>query len=334
MTSISTLKRNGVYDNGSIFCDKKQKKSDPSMMMWNGYQVPSSCTTEILKLAKENAHPRDKCIIFDDEPHKYYINGESDYTSCTTFIHHHFSEFDAPNVAKKMICRPDFRTNSRYDKYKELTMDMKGNQVSNEILLKRILDSWTENGKEQSSLGTSMHRSIELFYNDETTSEECIMNTKEYGYFENFHSKTKRNSWKMLRTEMIVWDDESKLCGSIDAIYIDTSLNQSIKDWQDGKIKLRIRLVDWKRSKEIRKFGFGKFGLHDCSHMQDCNYNHYKLQLNLYKYMLEKKYNVIVDSMCIVVCHPNADDFQEYTFNDEQSLMHKLVDARIRDISI
>ena len=33
-------------------------------------------------LAKKNPHPRDKCISFDEGPHIYTINGDSDFYVC------------------------------------------------------------------------------------------------------------------------------------------------------------------------------------------------------------------------------------------------------------
>ena len=43
--------------------------------------------TEKLELEIKNAHERDKNIVFDEEPHIYYINGSNDNISITTFIH-------------------------------------------------------------------------------------------------------------------------------------------------------------------------------------------------------------------------------------------------------
>ena len=42
---------------------------------------------KMLKLAKKNAHTRDKRLRFDEEPHLYYIDGINDNISVTTFIH-------------------------------------------------------------------------------------------------------------------------------------------------------------------------------------------------------------------------------------------------------
>ena len=41
----------------------------------------------MLKLEKINKHVRDERIVFDEEPHIYYVDGKSDNISVTTFIH-------------------------------------------------------------------------------------------------------------------------------------------------------------------------------------------------------------------------------------------------------
>ena len=55
-------------------------------------------------------------------------------------------------------------------------------------------------------------------------------------------------------------------------------------------------LIDWKTSKRIDKSSFnGKKGIkkESCT-IDDCNYNHYALQLSLYRYILEKYYGIQV----------------------------------------
>ena len=47
------------------------------------------------KLEKENVHPRDKDIEFDEGPHIYTVKGKQDYTSVTTWNHSHFAHFDS-----------------------------------------------------------------------------------------------------------------------------------------------------------------------------------------------------------------------------------------------
>ena len=45
-------------------------------------------------LANLNPHPRDSHISFDEGPHIYTIDGDSDYMSVTTWNHSHFPHFN------------------------------------------------------------------------------------------------------------------------------------------------------------------------------------------------------------------------------------------------
>ena len=55
-------------------------------------------------------------------------------------------------------------------------------------------------------------------------------------------------------------------------------------------------LIDWKTSKRIDKRSFnGKKGIKkESSNIDDCKYNHYALQLSMYRYILEKYYGINV----------------------------------------
>ena len=56
---------------------------------------------------------------------------------------------------------------------------------------------------------------------------------------------------------------------------------------------------------EIKKnSGFNKWSTTECiEHLPDSNFWHYSLQLNTYKYMLEKNYNKKVNGMYLVCLH-------------------------------
>ena len=68
----------------------------------------------------------------------------------------------------------------------------------------------------------------------------------------------------------------------------------------------KFHIYDWKRSKEIVKSNsWFKFShVDELSHIPDTNYWHYCLQLNTYKAILQRKYNIVVDSMFLVCFHP------------------------------
>ena len=54
-------------------------------------------------LAKKNPHERDEHISFDEGPHIYTIDGESDFMSVTTWNHSHFAEFNADVIITNMM---------------------------------------------------------------------------------------------------------------------------------------------------------------------------------------------------------------------------------------
>ena len=63
-------------------------------------------------------------------------------------------------------------------------------------------------------------------------------------------------------------------------------------------------IYDWKRSKKIEKYNKFESGIGDFDHLPHCNFWHYSLQLNIYKYILELKYNIIIQDLYLVIMHP------------------------------
>ena len=99
------------------------------------------------------------------------------------------------------------------------------------------------------------------------------------------------------RTEWMIWDNELKFAGSIDMTFIN----------DDGTIEI----YDWKRSVGIKKENSWQSSITPCiSHLPDCNFYHYSLQLNTYKALLEKNYNVKIKGMYLVCLHPNKSRYE------------------------
>ena len=93
----------------------------------------------------------------------------------------------------------------------------------------------------------------------------------------------------------MVWDKELKLAGSIDMVFKN----------DDGT----LLIYDWKRCKNIKKDNRFQSSTTECiNHLPDTNFWHYSLQLNTYKYMLEKNYGKKVTGMYLVCLHPNNEN--------------------------
>jgi ATP-dependent exoDNAse (exonuclease V) beta subunit len=223
------------------------------------------------KLALENPHPRDEFISFDEGPHVYTVHGDTTFTSVTTFIHSHFSHFDADAVIDNMMHKI---TNDPTYKYYGLTRE-------------QIKTQWAKNGQAASGSGTNMHNDIERYYNDVPVENDSV----EFGYFKRFVADFPE--LKPYRTEWTVYYEELKLSGSIDMIF----------ENPDGT----LQIYDWKRSKGIEYEAYGdKCAKTKCiSHLPDSNFWHYSLQLNIYRQILEEKYEKIITGMYLICIHPD-----------------------------
>jgi hypothetical protein len=239
---------------------------------------------ELAYLAHANAHPRDARIEFEEEGHVYRIDGESLYTSVTTVIHDYFEKFDEDLVIGKMMQSPKWPI-SRYFG----------------MSVQEIKDLWEENRNTAASLGTEMHAQIELFYNRLGilgASDQCPAPSVEYGYFLDYHRDVVEGRFVPYRTEMRVFDEAVRICGSVDMVY------QEVQD------PTRFHVYDWKRSKEIKFENRWQRGTGPMSHLDDTNYEHYSLQLNLYARIMREKYDMNVVGLALVVFHPSAPTYQ------------------------
>lgn len=219
-------------------------------------------------LAALNFHLRDQHIFFDEPSHKYTTRKVSEMTSVTTFIKSFFGEFDADLVIGRMQ-----RFGSFARKYPGMTAE-------------EVKASWKEKGTLAAKTGTKLHRYIELFINGEQDGDVEGIDI-EVGMFQDWFANLSPK-YTPFRTEWIIYDEDLKIAGTIDMLF---------------KIKeKRVAIFDWKCSKEI-KFKNSERAKFPLAHIDDCNFSHYSLQLNLYKFLLEKNYDLIVEEMNLVVIH-------------------------------
>ena len=123
------------------------------------------------------------------------------------------------------------------------------------------------------------------------------------------------------RSEWEVYSEPHKLAGSIDMIYYRKS---------DGKYVI----YDWKRSKGIKTDNSFENGYGPLSHLPNCNYWHYTLQLNVYKWFLETYYGLEIGDLYIVIFHPDNTNYQRMRLNILKNEVLEMLDCRKRALDL
>lgn len=266
-------------------------------------------------LAAKNPHPLDLSIKFVEESHTYFVKFHTGNFSCehvlstSGFVHNYFGHFDADKIVKKMGQR---------------TRNMKYKGMSNS----QIKAAWKKSGEEASAIGTNFHFLLESYYNGFDLTPYDDYNVVQQ--FRRWHQKhvvphklVPFRSEQRMRTDL-----KTRLTGTADMLFALPD-----QDPTSGVLKLVMR--DWKFSKQI-KFSspFGEsFGC--CSQLDDCNYSHYLLQQNTYKYMLEQFYknwkyqghtylHVEIVGMALAVFHDSQEDFQHIVLPEIQPLIEEM----------
>ncbi len=223
-------------------------------------------------LSSKNHYERDERIQFSDSDHTYLIDKKNKAVSVTELIGRYFPKFDKEFWANKE--------------------SIKTGKPKNEILKK-----WDELGKKARDLGTELHEQIENFYN----SKEYIR-SKELDKFFKFHKNHIQDKYKPHRTEWRIFDEDKNLAGTVDMVY----------EKENGE----LFIFDWKRSKKIinsdgsiEKNNPFENGLNGLSHLPSSDYVKYCLQQNIYKNILESKYDKKVSSMNLLILHPHLDNY-------------------------
>ena len=228
-------------------------------------------------LEKRYPHERDKLLKFDSETHTYIVDNVF-YKSVSSIIASLFDKFDTDTCIRNMIDGKNWIHHELYGKS-----------------IDEIKKIWMERNQKAMEEGVRLHEDIENYLNNITVENKSI----EYQYFLNFIAEQELSVY---RTEWRIFHEGFRFAGTIDMC----SKNQ------DGTLSI----YDWKRSKSIKRFNSFKHAIvSGLQHIMDTNFYHYALQLNLYKFILEEKYNFKVKKMYLVCLHPDNknNDYLVYT---------------------
>lgn len=258
-------------------------------------------------------------IRYTDSDHSYLINGKK-AISGTTLIHQFENVFDAEEVANKVAQK-------------------KG------VSAQELLNQWALTNVIASVKGSLLHEYCELFYQkrvqelfDEDITERIVKNLKRIETYKPTDVEFKDNVEKCLETiklyvhktlplihvflnisngklipigsEIIIGDEEYLVCGTIDQLFYNATHNT-------------LEIWDWKTNKEFKvKDTYNKKLKFPLEQYDDTHFYKYSIQLNLYKWILEKNTNLRVSKLWLLNFSETLAD------KDEQAVYYECLDLQ------
>lgn len=215
----------------------------------------------------------DDFIRFEAEKHQYFGADGNEYQSVSRVLKTIQNPFDRMGISNAMSKRDG-------------------------ITQQEILDQWDKKRIVASDYGTLIHNGLEDYFNGRKVKDKIIENlAKEF-------SKELSGYYK-ISNEHILHDKEYKIAGTTDLLLDRQKHTSASKEWI-------VDLMDYKTNLEkgiyfdsiTRKNGnvkhYNKFLLPPLTHLEECNYNLYALQLSSYALMLEKTYGIKIGKLFIV----------------------------------
>ena len=248
-----------------------------------------------VKLARENPHPRDAAIVFQEEGHTYLVDGVPVGLSVTGLIASVDPEpFDAVKAAQGIV-----RMSRPHPRYSKPSPSGDGTVVS--MTAEEIQAEWLR----ANVLGTDLHGKIERHLNGlPVTFAADGANAVEFEQFSRWFRKATEDGYVPYRTEWVIYDTDVDVAGSVDFVMRHTVTGD-------------VCVVDWKRCLTTASSGFfeayrDKRLLPPLHAVPSTKLNKWRLQVNVYRAILERHYGLKVSKMMMVVCHSTFADYEEY----------------------
>jgi len=234
-------------------------------------------------------------LLFEEGPHKYTKN-KKEYISVTTLIGKYKQKFRRNHWANwKTYCnllgyKKVYSIIKKNDKEKASTLKLLEDFVHPDDFKaekKKVLDSWEHERDKSIKRGNKYHNSKEQksiadgFEINPFTEKETTTMVREKSSEKGVVTALKEDLWQLedgYYPELLMGHDGIGLAGTADKVFIETVKGIRYVDIDDYKTNKVIN----EKSKYKRKMKG------PVKHMDDCNYNHYRLQISLYAWILEE----------------------------------------------
>ena len=245
-------------------------------------------------------------LIYYDEPHKYYLKGK-ELVSVTTLTHQYKEPFDE----------------EYWSKYKS---DQYG------VEQYKVKRAWKFINKKGTMKGSLIHDYAENKLLNKVfryPKEEIIA---EFGFDPIWveYQKTKNHVDNFLRvaknklipvcTELVMYDEESLLAGMADLIFY------NVRDKE-------LQIWDWKTNKDFTKDCKDRYLTDMFCTLEECDLEEYSLQLEAYKYILEKNTPYKFGKSFLVWVSHNNEDFEIIETKNRKFYIEQMIQKRIAELA-
>lgn len=242
-------------------------------------------------------------VTFIEKSHSYLVDGQlSNSPSVTRLLKKFKKEFDKEGNAKRVAKRMRVSTN-------------------------QVLADWEINNLYSTTLGSMLHKYIENFYCNKRVEFEGKFDglgfdekkkigenlPKLIGYFQNFYEDYKHLI--CVKNEVVLGDvDDTKVCGMSDMLCYNTQTDE-------------FEIVDYKTNKRMeKKSKYGGILLYPFDDMSEGEINEYTIQLNTYKYFVEKYTSLKIGKMRVIWFNVVNDNYHVYDLEDIQDKIKLMFD--------
>jgi ATP-dependent exoDNAse (exonuclease V) beta subunit len=254
-----------------------------------------------------------KHIKYFDEPHKYFI-GEQELTSGTAFLGKLKDKFNAPVMAEKTAKKTKRSVEDILEEwdYKRDFSAMKGTFVHSfaENYWSNKIFPYNEKIPEDRFAGDGAMNMRERY-------DECIR------LFKDFYNDAS-SSLIPIASELVIGDitlpvynkkgelESEGIAGMVDGLF-----------WNEKQQELQI--WDYKTNGKIRMSSdYHKRFNPPIAFIEECEYETYSLQLNLYKYIIEKNTNLKIGKCYLVWLHEENPSYQVIECKEYQDVINLL----------
>lgn len=219
-------------------------------------------------------------ITLKEDTHQYFDTNGDEYTPLSRVLNTVKVPFDKEGISNRMA---------------------KGDPIEKQ----RLLKEWADKANGSIDHGNRIHKAMEDYLNMKPISDIALSNLAK-----EFSSELK--GYDKVRPEQVIYLRDLKIAGTTD-LALERQKKSNVVDFFDYKTNLERGIYfDSISRKNGETKHFNKYLLDPLSHLEECNYNTYALQLSGYGYMAEKTFGIRVGKLFIVYIYMKNKNEYDY----------------------